>query len=55
MSYTITDNDMSAFTPSVAHVGLYGEKTFDNMVTGVGTYAQAEGAHDNTVTGYTME
>ena len=31
---TIADNDMSAFTPSVAHVGLYGAGTHDNEVTG---------------------
>lgn len=52
---TITDNDMSAFTPSVAHVGLYGEKTHDNQVTGIGTYEQAAGAHDNTVIGFTAK
>lgn len=51
---TITDNDMSAFTPSVAHVGLYGENTHANTVTGAaGVYEQAQGAHDNTITGYT--
>ena len=51
---TIADNDMTAFTPSVANVGLYGENTHDNQVTGAdGVYVEADGAHDNTVTGYT--
>jgi hypothetical protein len=50
----IADNDMSAFTPSEAHVGLYGINTHSNQVTGAtGVYEEAEGAHDNTVTGYT--
>lgn len=53
---TIADNDMSALTPSVAHIGLYGEKTSANTVTGVaGVYEEAQGAHDNTVTGYTAK
>lgn len=53
---TIADNDMSALTPSVAHIGLYGENTHFNMVSGAaGVYEEAEGAHDNTVTGYTAK
>lgn len=52
----IADNDMSAFTPSEAHVGLYGENTHHNQVTGAaGVYAEADGAHDNTVSGYTTQ
>lgn len=50
----IADNDMSDLTPSIAHVGLYGANTYSNTVTGAdGVYEQADGAHDNTVTGYT--
>ncbi|MCE7985210.1 MAG: hypothetical protein DYG89_28900 [Caldilinea sp. CFX5] len=51
----ITNNDMSALAPSVAHVGLYGEKSHDNQVTGAGSYEQAGGAHDNVVTGFTAK
>ena len=51
---TIADNDMADFTPSVANVGLYGENTHDNQVTGAaGVYVEADRTHDNTVTGYT--
>jgi hypothetical protein len=50
----ITSNDMAALRPSLAHVGLYGENTYSNTVTGAtGVYEEAAGAHDNTVTGYT--
>lgn len=53
---TIANNDMSSLTPSVAHVGLYGTNTYSNTVTGAaGSYEQADGAHDNTVTGYTSK
>ena len=53
---TIAGNDMSAFTPSVANVGLYGAGTHDNQVTGdAGVYVEADGADDNTVTGYTAK
>lgn len=52
----IADNDMTGFTPSVANVGLYGANTHHNEVKGAaGVYVEADGAHDNTVTGYTAK
>ena len=48
----MVDNDMRGLTTSMATVGLYGAHTYGNAAAGDGTYIEAEGAHDNAITGY---
>jgi hypothetical protein len=50
----LSGNNMTALTPEVAHVGLYGPAVHDNVLRGSsGVVDEAEGAHDNLITGYT--
>jgi len=50
----IFGNNMATFAPSVAHIGLYGPDTHDNVVRGYsGVVIEADGAYNNRITGYT--
>jgi hypothetical protein len=51
---SIFGNNMATFVPSVAHIGLYGPDTHDNVVRGYsGVVIEADGAYNNRITGYT--